>query len=141
MSQDNVESLRAFLETWSRRAWRTEQGRRWEPDLSLLDPDFIFEDTVLPDQVGESYRGHEGFIRAGENWAGAYEWLLVELEQIIGAGDRIVSIHRARSKARHTGIESESPFAYVWTFQDDKIIHCRGFASPRKALEAAGLRE
>ena len=36
-----------------------------------------------------------------------FEWLLVALEQIIDAGDRLVSIHRFLAKARHTGIELE----------------------------------
>jgi len=26
--------------------------------MSLFDPDLVYEGDVLPDQVGESYRGH-----------------------------------------------------------------------------------
>jgi ketosteroid isomerase-like protein len=143
MSAENVENLRAFLETWSREAWRPQALARpqREPDLSLLDPDVTFEDTVMPDHVGETYRGHEGVVRAGRSWTEAYEWLLVELEQIIDAGDRLVSIHRFRARARYTGIEFDAPVAYVWTFRHGKVIHYRSFPNRERALKAAGLEQ
>jgi ketosteroid isomerase-like protein len=109
MSQENVESLRAFWDAW-------RPGG--DVDLSLLDPEVTYEDTTLPDHVGETYRGHEGVARATERWLDPYEELTIELERIVGAGDRLVSIHRARSRARHTGIEEEGQVAYVWTFRD-----------------------
>jgi hypothetical protein len=69
MSQENVENLQAFLEPWSREAWTLEVWQRGEViDMSFLDPDVIYEDTVLPDHVGEAHRGHEGVVRAGERW-------------------------------------------------------------------------
>ena len=37
----------------------------------------------------------------------AYEQVGIELEQIVGTGDRLVSIHRFRGKGRHSGIEQE----------------------------------
>ncbi len=142
MSQENAENLRAFLETWSREPWTPEAWQRGGViDMSLLDPDITYEDTILPDHAGEAYRGHEGVIRAAERWIEGSEWLLVELEQIVGTGDRLVSVHQARSKARHTGIEFETPLAYAWTFRDGKVIHFQSFLDPGQALEAAGLRE
>ncbi len=88
--------------------------------MSLLDPDVAYEDTA-------------------ERWIEGSEWLLVELERIVGVGDRLVSIHRARSKARHTGIEFETPVAYLWTFRDGMVIHVKSFLEPDQAIEAAGL--
>ena len=142
MSDENVENLRAFLETWSRVAWTLEAWQRGQViDMSILDPDVIYEDTVLPDHAGESYRGHEGVVRAAERWIEGAEWQLVELEQIVAAGDRLVSIHRARSKARYTGIEFDTPLAYVWTFRDGKVIHFRSYLDPEQAIAAARVRE
>src|SRR4029453_12388104 len=101
MSQENVESLRAFLEPWGREPWTLEAGERGGViDMSLLDPEVVYEDENLPDHIGEAYRGHEGIIRAAKRWVEPNEWLLVELEQIVGHGDPLVAIHRARSKAR-----------------------------------------
>ena len=53
---------------------------------------------------------------------------------IAGTGDRLVSIHRARARARYTGIDEEGPLAYVWTFRDGKVIHFRSYRDPDEAL-------
>ena len=137
MSQENVENLRADLEAWDLEAWK-----RGEADVSLLDPEVTYEDTILPDHVGETYRGHEGVIRATERWIEPYEDLAIELERIVGTGDRLVSIHRFRARARHTGIEFvDLPVAYLWEFRDGKVIHFRSYRSAEETLEAAGLSE
>jgi ketosteroid isomerase-like protein len=132
MSQENVDRLRPLLQGWN-------PGD--EVDMSLLDPAVVYEDTILPDHVGETYRGYEGVVRATKRWLEAYEQVTVELERVFDAGDHIVSIHRARSRARHTGIESELRFAYLWTFRDGRVIHIRSVRDPQEALEAAGLPE
>ena len=122
---DNAENLRAF--------WRA-----WNPggdmDMSLLDLEVEYEDSNLPDHAGEIYRGHEGVARATERWLEAYESLTLELERIAGTGDRLVSIHRARARARYTGIDEEGQLAYVWTFRDGKVIHFRSYRDPAEAL-------
>jgi len=109
--------------------------------MSVFDPDIAYEDSTLPDHMGETYRGHEGLARAAERWLEPYESVKIELERIVGRGDRLVSIHHGRSKARYTGIEDEGPLAYVWTFRNGKVIHLRSYRDPSEALEAAGLRE
>jgi ketosteroid isomerase-like protein len=85
--------------------------------------------------------GHEGVIRATERWVEPFEWLTIKFEQIVDMGDRLVSIHRFRAKARHTGIELEGPVAYLWTFRHGKVIHFRSYRDPEEALEAARLSE
>ena len=138
MSQENVENLRAFLETWvDLDAW----GRGEHPDWWLLDPDVIYEDMNLPDHAGEAYRGHEGVRRATERWLEPFADLRIELEEVVVTGDRLVSVHRVTAKARHTGIEFTGPVAYQWTFKDGKVIYFRSYRERREALEAAGLRE
>ena len=82
--------------------------------MSLFDPDVTYEDMNLPDHVGETYHGHAGVVRAAERWTEPFEWLVVELEEIIDAGDHLFSFHRWRAKARHTGIEINERLAYRW---------------------------
>jgi ketosteroid isomerase-like protein len=142
MSEENVESLRAFLEGWGREPWTPEAWDKGDViDMSFLDPEVVYEDENLPDHIGEAYRGHDGIRRAARRWVEPNEWLLVELQQIIGEGDRLVSIHRLRIKASHSGIEFDVPLAYVWTFRAGKIVHFQSFRDPDDALEAAGLTE
>jgi ketosteroid isomerase-like protein len=140
MSTENAESLRTFLEVWNIRG-SLEAWSQGEADTSLFDPEVTYEDTTLPDHVGETYRGYAGVARATERWIEPYEELTIELERIVGEDDLFVSIHRTRAKARHTGIEFEGPVAYVWTFRDGKVIHFRSYRDPAEALEAAGLLE
>ena len=135
MSQENADRLRALLERWDVDAWKRRD------DMSLLDPDVTYEDTTLPDHVGETYRGHDGVARATARWSEAYERLTIQLERILGSGDRLVSVHTVRGRARHSGIEAEGPVAYLWTFRNGKVIHFQSYRDPKEALEAAGLRE
>jgi ketosteroid isomerase-like protein len=146
MSQENVEKVRAFLATWDGEMLRPESHPfqrifSMEVTVALYAPDAVYEDAVLPDHVGESYRGLDGFVRAAEAWIEPLEWLLVELDQIIDADERVVSLHRARLKMRHTEIEFESPLAYIFTFQDGKVVHHRAFVDHAEALKAVGLEE
>jgi ketosteroid isomerase-like protein len=134
MSQENVEKLRAVLDGWDLEAWR-----RGQFDVSVLDPEVRYEDTTLPDHIGETYHGLDGVARATQRWTEAYENLSIGLERIVGSGDRLVSIHHVRAKARQSGIEAEGPVAYVWTFRDGRVVHFRSYRDPKQALEAAGL--
>ena len=132
MSQENVERLRAACERW---------GSGGEAELSLFDPDVVFEDNILPDDAGETYRGHEGVVRATRTWLEPYGQFRIDLEQIVGTGDRLVSIHRFRATGRQSGIEEGLRYAYLWTFRNTKVIHFVSYRNPAKALEAVGLRE
>ena len=113
-----------------------------EADLvSHFDPEVTFEDMALPDHAGETYRGVDGVIRATERWVEPFEEMTIDLERIVGSGDSLVSIHRWRARARHTGIAFDEPLAIVWTFREGKVIHFRSFRDPDEALEAAGLSD
>ena len=142
MSQENVTRLRRFLEGWDPKS-DLEGWKRGEYsfDPAFLDPELEYEDTVLPDHVGEVYRGYEGVARATERWLEPFESLAVVLERIVGNGDRLVSIHRWRAKAQHTGIELEGSLSYVWTFTEGRVTHFKSYWEAADALEAARLSE
>jgi ketosteroid isomerase-like protein len=146
MSQDNVEGLRAFWDALTQEPWTLESPllARWREgdlDADLLDPEVAYEDTILPDHVGETYRGPDGVRRATERWIEPFEWLKIELDRIVGDGDQLVSIHRVQARARYTGIEFEAQVAYFWTFRDSKVTHFRSYWNAQEALAAAGLEE
>jgi ketosteroid isomerase-like protein len=68
--------------------------------------------------TGETYRGHEGIARATRTWLEPTDdGATVELERIAGPGDCLVSVQRARARARYTGIEFEAPYALLWRFR------------------------
>ncbi len=140
MSQENVEKLRAFLETWDPKS-TLDAWKRDEVDVSLFDPEIAYEDTILPDHATETYHGYEGLVRATERWLGSFESLTIKLNRLVGTGERVVSIQEVWMKALHSGIEFEATFAYVWTFRDGRVVHIKSYSNPAAALEAAGLQE
>ncbi len=129
MSEENVEKLGAFWESLRGAGWTVETWRRGEVDMSIFDPDVAYEDMNLPDHVGETYHGHEGVTRAAERWTEPFEWLAVEVEEIIDAGDHLVSFHRWRAKARHTGIEIDERLVYRWIFREGTMIYFRSLGA------------
>jgi ketosteroid isomerase-like protein len=142
MADANIQSLRALTGQWNTQnlCQIGEAWRRGEVDMSLfIAPEVTYEDDAMPDHIGETYCGHDGMIRALESLSGPFEELTLELERIVGTGDRLVSIHRLRAKATHTGIEFDEPIAYLWVFREGRIIRVRGFRNPAEALKAAGL--
>lgn len=136
----NLERLREFLEAWDPKA-DLEAWKRGQADVSLLDPEIAYEDTILPDHVGETYRGYEGVARAMERWLEPFDSLTIESERIVGGANPLVSIHRVRMKALHTGIALDASLAYVWTFRNGKVVHLKSYWHPAEALEAAGPSE
>jgi len=109
--------------------------------MSLFDPEVVYEGDVLPDQVGESYRGHEGLTRATRTWLDPFEETTVELDRIVGTGDCVVSVQEASGRMRHTRIQMNRVYAYLWTFRDGKVTYLETFGDTQEALTAAGLAE
>ena len=101
--------------------------------MSLFDPELIYEGDVLPDQVGETYNGHEGLARATRTWLDPIEEIAVELERIIGTGDCLVSVQRASRKMRHTGIQMARAYAHLWRFRDGQVAYLKTFGDTQEA--------
>ena len=134
MSQENADLIC--------RMWKEQMER--DPttlDLSLVDPDIVYEDEVLPDHGGETYHGHEGLLRA---WARAIEpWanFTNEIEWAREAGDEVVSCHVMRGHGKGSGVPVEGRYAYIWRLRDGVVVYCKSFTDPARALRASGLSE
>jgi len=139
MANREPDALRSFLESWDPlqdlEAWK----RGEVPDL--FDPGVAYEDTILPDHAGETYRGFEGLIRATERWIEPFDSVSQELVTIHGAGDRCVSVHRLRMHAHHMDLDLETDVAYLWELRNGKVVYFKTFNEPGDAMTAAGLGE
>jgi ketosteroid isomerase-like protein len=133
MSEENVEAIREL--------WALVGDDTTELDLSMVDPEVVYEDDVLPDHAGEVYVGHEGLRRAWAGFAEPWTDFKVELEWARGAGDEVVSVHRMRGRGRESGVETQADYAYVWTFREGRIVRIRSYGNTAEALKAAGLSE
>lgn len=135
--ESNVERLRTLLDSMSGVMWNAARVSNWTSRLEMFDPDVVFEDSAMFD---ETFRGHKGIVEAFRRWIDAFASTRVDLVEIAGEGDKVVSTHRFRATAHHTGVEVKGEYAFVWRFRDGRVVHYQSVTDPASALRAAGLR-
>ncbi len=137
MSQENVEVVR-----------RVYEARVREDNAAVLacyhaDVEFDGSRFPLTRLVGGAgvYRGHEGLRRFFREYHSAWSEISDGLEELIDAGEHVVSVVTARGRGRASGAHVTQPGAAVWTLRDEKIIRVVWYSTRPEALEAAGLWE
>ena len=136
MSLENVEIVRRAFEAAAR-------GERDEV-LSLYDAEVEWDAsrTELPlGMSGAVHRGHDGLRRFFREWREAWVSDEYEYDELIDAGDAVISIATQRDRGRTSGVAMERMLVGVWTVRDGKIVRVVWFLSREHALEAVGLRE
>ena len=89
---------------------------------------------------GGCYRGVDGVRRWMLDLYAAWERMDLNCDELIDAGDQVISVLSARGRGRVSGIELEYHPAGVWTLRQGKIVQVVWFPTRQKALEAVGLR-
>jgi ketosteroid isomerase-like protein len=135
MPRENVEIVRRVYEAVA----RGDTGSV----LSAYDPDVEWEFFRSPFREllrRDSYRGHDGmrsFIRERSEDA----WADIEdnLDELIEAGEHVVSVVTTRGRGLASGAEVERTHAGVWTIRAGKIVRVSWVGTREEALEAVGL--
>jgi ketosteroid isomerase-like protein len=123
MSEGNVELVRG-LDVDS-------MARHYDPEVELHE---------WPTAPGaRAYRGIDGVRSALDNWFEVWQWMRVEIVELVDAGDRVLVTLDQRAKGRGSEIEVEVRSFNVYTFRDGKVIRMQLFTEREPALEAAGL--
>jgi ketosteroid isomerase-like protein len=124
-----------------------------DPDTAVTPPAVGIDATVFDDDFEVEFisgvagsmrppsRGPEGFIEAWLDWLEPWQSYYVEFEDILDAGDQVVSLVHVRAKAAPGAVPVEHRSAAVWSLRHGRIIGIRFYLERDKALEAAGLRE
>jgi ketosteroid isomerase-like protein len=136
MSQENVEIVRRVYEAAARRDTAIV--------LDLYDPEVDWDVSRSPMArlVGQGrYQGHEGLRRFFRAYHEAWERIEYEHEELIDAGDRVISVDHERGCGRASGAEVEFTQYAVWTIREGKIVQAVWFPTRAEALQAAGLSE
>jgi len=136
MSQENVQIVRRVYDAVSRRDTATV--------LAAYDPEIEWDSTRLPEAhlMGHAFlRGHEELRTLFRDWYEAWESAEDKCEELIDAGEHVVSVVTRRGRGRASGTETATRRAGVWTIRDGKIVRAVWFTSREDALEAVGLRE
>ncbi len=92
----------------------------------------VFEDDFEVELISETAgslrpasRGPEGFAEAWRDWLEAWESYYIELEEVIDAGDEVVSLVCVRAQTTRDAVAVEDQSAAVWLVQEDKIARVR----------------
>ena len=135
MSQENVEIMRRYYQAWFRR----------DPsEMGTLDSEIELYPDPENEWVGLNvvYRGPEGvldYIRTVEEAVADYR---PQVERLIDAGDKVVTLAVESGRGRGSGAEVESKqTAHVWTLRDGKAIRLDLYNDRADAFKAVGLPE
>ena len=132
LSQENVDIVRGVYAGWL--------GADVTSALEHLDPAVVWE--AIPDAPDAgTYRGHAGVRRHMEDWLGDFDITLMDFEEVIDAGDRLVIMQCVRAKGKGSGIETDLHYAVAYRFRGGKIIEIKEFRTKEEALQALGLSE
>jgi len=137
MSQENVEIVRRVYDAAARHDTSNV--------LDFYDPEIEWDISHAPARnlMGEPhvFNGHEGLRTFFRHWYEAWKHVEPDLEELIDAGEQVISVETTRGRGRTSGAVVELPHAAVWTFREDKIVRVVWFGSREEALETPGLSE
>jgi ketosteroid isomerase-like protein len=133
MSQENVETLRAFYEAFNRADF-DDAVRYDHPEVEIYPA--VGGELDFP----RLYRGHDGFRQFWERVHEGFK-VTVKIEEVHEAAeDRVLQVELWCPHGRD-GIETEIEVSDLYTFRDGLIVRIDGFTDKAHALEAAGLSE
>ena len=132
MSQENVEVVRRIYASWAPGSSLAESGLL-HADIEWVNPPYALEPGTR--------RGIDAFTSITDELDDRFEDFRIEVERLIGVGDRVVVIATMRGRGAGSGVEVENRHGSVWTVRDGKAVRYQWFQEPEEALEAAVLRE
>jgi ketosteroid isomerase-like protein len=134
MAQEDVDAFKRAVEA----------ANRGDIDAVLDEVDWEVEwYPALPGLLGGKatvYRGRDGAREALQDLYDSFAELHFELSNIRDVDCRLLAIGRMRGRGTESGVEIESPWAYLVDFRNGKALRVRSYTNPEEALEAAGLR-
>ena len=129
MSQENVEIVRRAFQYLA-------SGRGGSEVLASFDPNVVMK----PVETGATH-GVNAIRDNFERWQSTFDELEVTVEEITGAGDRVVHSAHWRGRGSGSGVKVDARYYEVYTLRDGKIIRVAEYTERADALEAAGLSE
>ena len=126
--------VRRILDTWNRGdvdAW-----------LELCHPEIEWSSEIARRLQGAEtmYRGPVEMRQFWDEWHSVWD-LNIEAAEIRDLGDTVIALGRMHTRGEASGIDLESPVAYVFEFEGSLSRKVCAYRDHAEALEAAGLAE
>jgi ketosteroid isomerase-like protein len=108
--------------------------------LRTFSPDVVsYTAPPLPDAA--EYHGHDGVLKWMTNWIEAFDDFVMEAEEYIDLGDRVVAGVRQSATGAGSGVPVENRFWLLHVLRDGRVFRIGIYATRAAALEAAGSLE
>jgi ketosteroid isomerase-like protein len=133
VSQENVEFVRIYFEAWDAGGINAVADF-WDPQITWRSAEGAIDDVGV-------IRGVEAMRAYADDWLDNFDDVHFELEEVIDAGEQVVSVQRITGRARGSGVETELRYAVVNTVRNGKLVRGREYWTRAEALEAVGLSE
>ena len=135
VSEENLEIVRRLLDAVDRRDTPTV--------LALYDPsvEMDFSHSPFADFTSQGhYHGLDDVRSAFRDWYDAWENVETDVDELIDAGEHVISVFNYRGRGRRSGVEVEwKQMAGIWTIRDGKVVRAEWLRTRAQALEAAGV--
>ena len=137
MAQENVELVRSIYDA----------GRRRDTAafLAAHDPEVEWDISRAPARSliagSHVYVGHDGLKTFFREWYEAWEIVEPDEEELIEAGDAVISVETTRARGCASGVEVELKHAAVWEIRGAKVIRVTWFGTRAEAFRSAGIGE
>ncbi len=135
MSRENVEIVR--------RVFGAAARRDSSEVLALYDTEVEWDASRHPlgGVTGRLAHGRDALCDWFRDWFGAWDGLEERYDELIDAGEQVISVGSIRAQGRSSGVEVAMTGAAVWTIREGKIVRVVWFETRAEALDAAGLSE
>lgn len=139
MSRENVEIVRRIYDAVGRRDTKSI--------LALYDAgvELRFSPGTLADHIVSGtlvWTGHDGLRTFDRELREAFDNFETTVEELIDAGEHVVTVSRYRARGRASGVEIDGPLQFlVWRIREGKVTRVHWYPTRTEAFEAAGLRE
>jgi len=134
MSQENVAVVRQALDALN--------GRDVDAFVARLDPDALADWSRAIGPERGVFRGHDEVVRFLHSWWGAFEESVFVVDEVIDAGDHVVTAFHGHQRGRGSGALVEGRGSVlVWSLRDATVVSATLYQTRHEALEAVGMQQ
>ncbi len=134
MSQENLELVRAMLETWNL------PGDEW---LAFFDPAVEFSDVQVVTGMRDRGSGIDDLRKAVDQWVEIFREWRIEVRDLVDlGGDHVLAELQYSGIGAESGVRVSGDQVDIYRLRDEKVVEYRaGYRSKKEALAAVGLRD